>query len=367
MGRVVVVGAGIVGSLHALIAHDRGHDVVHIEREATTRGASVRNFGLLWVSGRQAGPELALALRARAGWDRVAARIPAVGLRPDGSLTLARDDLELKLLVEAGNLADADARGFRLLDPAEARELNPAIATDVCGALWCQRDGIVEPRLAARAIVDYLRAQSRYQWLPRREIVDVADHRVVDHDGSVHEADIAVICTGAWHTGVAARGLHGIPVRRVRLQMLQTFPFPVRLTTSIADIDALRYYPAYAELPVALLPPQPAVAQRAHAQLLIVQRQDGSLTIGDTHEYDEPFGFDVQEAVYTHLLERAGQLLGRPLPPVRSRWAGVYSQVTDDRLYIRQQLADGVVLVTGLGGRGMTCAPTVAAETFGWT
>jgi glycine/D-amino acid oxidase-like deaminating enzyme len=58
------------------------------------------------------------------------------------------------------------------------------------------------------------------------------------------------------------------------------------------------------------------------------------------------------------------QLLGTPLPPVQRRWAGVYSQVTGDELYYRSPIEPGVVLVTGPGGRGMTCSPAIAEETF---
>jgi glycine/D-amino acid oxidase-like deaminating enzyme len=95
-----------------------------------------------------------------------------------------------------------------------------------------------------------------------------------------------------------------------------------------------------------------------------VQRLDGSLTIGDTHEYDEPFAFDVDEGAYDHLRGRAEQLLGTALPRTRRRWAGVYSQVTTSELYHRSQVAPGVILVTGPGGRGMTCSPAIAEESF---
>lgn len=61
---------------------------------------------------------------------------------------------------------------------------------------------------------------------------------------------------------------------------------------------------------------------------------------------------------------RAEQLLGTGLPPTRCRWAGIYSQVTTGELYHRSQVAPGVVPVTGPGGRGMTCAPAIAEETF---
>jgi len=147
--------------------------------------------------------------------------------------------------------------------------------------------------------------------------------------------------------------------------MLQTEPLEARLTTSVADGDSLRYYPAYDVPARARLAPQPPVAAAAAAQLLLAQRLDGSLTIGDTHAYDEPFAFDLDEAPYLHLMERAERLLGSPLPPVRRRWAGVYSQVTGSDIYLRGHVAPGVHLVTGPGGRGMTLAPAIAEQTFG--
>ena len=111
----------------------------------------------------------------------------------------------------------------------------------------------------------------------------------------------------------------------------------------------MRYYPAF-DLPGRQrLAPQDPEAARVSAQLLLVQRLDGGLTIGDTHEYTEPFGFDVEEDAYEHLLAVAARLLGTVIPPVRRRWAGVYSQVTGTELYHRSEVAPGVV-VTRTGG-----------------
>jgi FAD dependent oxidoreductase TIGR03364 len=369
--RVVVVGGGVLGTMHALAARRRGLDVLHLEREPGSRGASVRNFGLIWVSGRDGGPELSLALRARAGWEDLAAEVPGIGFRPNGSLTLAADQAELQLLKEAAARPDAAVRGYELLDAVAAREVNPALRGEFAGALRCRRDAAVEPRLALPAIRGYLEARAGrpggYRWLPGREAVEIAPHAVRDHTGEWHRGDLVVLCTGAAHTGVAGPHLAGYqrpPVRRVRLQMMQTEPFAGRLTTSVADGDSLRYYPAF-DLPGRdRLPPQAPAAAAARAQLLLVQRLDGGLTIGDTHEYDEPFAFDVHEDAYDHLRGRAERLLGAPLPRTGRRWAGVYSQVTGPELYHRSQVAPGVVLVTGPGGRGMTCAPAIAEETF---
>jgi glycine/D-amino acid oxidase-like deaminating enzyme len=105
--RVIIVGGGALGTMHAVAARRRGFEVVQLEREAEARGASVRNFGLVWVSGRKAGPELALALRARELWQELGAEVPGLGFRAAGSLTLAADDAELGLLKEAAARPDA--------------------------------------------------------------------------------------------------------------------------------------------------------------------------------------------------------------------------------------------------------------------
>ena len=383
-GRIVIVGGGVLGTMHAVHARRRGYHVVHLEREPEARGASVRNFGLIWVSGRRAGPELALALRARQLWEEISADAPGTGFRPAGSLTIATSEAELRVLEEAVKLPDAGQRGFELLSPGEARAVNPALRGDFAGALLCQADAIAEPRLALPALRAWL-ASGRpqgpaggagYEWLPGREAVAVRAHGVQDHTGTWHHGDLVVLCTGATFTGLAGPHLwssgalasaspDGAGLRRVRLQMLQTAPFAGTLTTSVADGDSLRYYPAYDGPARGALGPQPEVAAAARAQLLMVQRLDGGLTIGDTHEYDEPFTFDVDEDAYDHLRARAEALLGAPLPRTQRRWAGVYSEVAGTTaLYHRSEVAPGVTLVTGPGGRGMTCSPAIAEETF---
>ena len=378
LGRVVIVGGGILGTMHAVMARRHGLAVTHLERQPEGRGASVRNFGLIWVSGRRAGAELALALRARELWEEVAVDAPGTGFRPAGSLTIASTKAELAVLREAAALPDAKHREFELLSAGEVKTVNPALGGGFLGGLWCRADAIAEPRVALPALRSFLASGGPgYEWLPGREAVELADHGVRDQSGQWHEGDLVVLCTGAGFTGIAGPHLAatgalasaaesgGTGLRRVRLQMLQTAPFPGRLTTSVADGDSLRYYPAYDVPSLASLPPQPPVAAAARAQLLLVQRLDGSLTIGDTHEYDEPFGFDVTEDAYGHLLDRAAALLGTALPPVRRRWAGVYSEVTGTtELYHRSAVRPGVVLVTGPGGRGMTCSPAIAEETF---
>lgn len=373
--RVIVVGAGVVGTMHAWQAVERGHEVVQIEREAEARGASLRNFGQIWVSGRAGGEELETALRARELWEEIGGRIPGLGFRPTGSLTLVRGDLELAVAEAAVAREDAPARGYKLLTPDEARALNPALRGEFSAALYCERDAAVEPRTAQLALRAELLKSPRYTFRPGREVREVIGHHAVrDDHGDVHTGDVVVLCTGAWLGGLVRElAGPGLPVRRVRLQMMQTDPLGEPLTTSVADADSFRYYPAYDSAALDELNARQAQARTAadhRKQLLMVQRADGGLTIGDTHEYEHPFAFDTLEDPYDHLAEVVESFLGRPLPKIRRRWAGVYAQCTDPgRVVHRQQVRDGVWLVTGPGGRGMTCSPAIAettAKELGW-
>jgi len=242
--------------------------------------------------------------------------------------------------------------------------INPAVRGEVTGALHCVEDAVVEPRHALAALRRYLVERGNYTFHPGRRVVGTGPQQVIDRAGTRWEGDVVVLATGAAYDHLPGTEALAAQLRRVRLQMLQTAPLDQRLTTSLADADSLRYYPAYEVVDLAGLGPQSPIAAAHHLQLLLVQRPDGGLTIGDTHAYGEPFDFTLHEDPSSELLERAAVLLGSPLPPVVERWEGVYAQCVDGGVCARVELQPGVFVVTGPGGRGMTCAPAIAADTL---
>jgi FAD dependent oxidoreductase TIGR03364 len=364
--RAVVVGAGIVGTWHAVELVEAGFRVDHLEADAAPTGASVRNFGLVWVSGRRTGVELDTARRARLRWEEIGAEVPGVGFRANGSLTVATSEAERAVMVEYALSTEAAERAVAFLEPDDVRACNTAVAGDLAGALHCRADGVVEPRQAPGALREHLaqRAPGRYRFHGSRRVSAVEAHGVRDATGTQWAGDLVVVATGAAFDHLPATAAFAPQLRRVRLQMFETAPYHRALTTSLADADSLRYYPAYEATPLGALGDQSAVAAEHHLQLLLVQRSDGGLTVGDTHAYAEPFDFALREDATEELLARARRILGAELPPIRRRWAGVYAQCRDGRVCLREEIAPGVWLVTGPGGRGMTCAPAIAADTL---
>jgi len=362
----VVVGAGILGTWHAVELCRAGFTVEHLEAEAGPTGASVRNFGLVWVSGRRSGEELEVARRARRQWEDMATRAPGIGFRADGSITVATNDVERKVMEEFALHPDAADRGIAFLEPSDVRAANPAVKGAVTGGLACPLDAVVEPRHTLSALRTYLETTfaTDYTFRPSCRIVDVTERTAVDRTGTRWDADVVVLATGTAYDHLRATEHSSDRLRRVRLQMLETEPYPERLTTALADADSLRYYPAYEVAPLDLLGPQNDVAAAHHLQLLLVQRADGGLTIGDTHAYGEPFDFALSETPTLELVARAERIVGTALPPVRRRWEGVYAQCADGAVCLREEIAAGVWMVNGPGGRGMTCSPAIAADTL---
>jgi hypothetical protein len=88
--------------------------------------------------------------------------------------------------------------------------------------------------------------------------------------------------------------------------------------------------------------------------LMLTQRPDGSVVLGDTHRYDRtPQPFD-DECLAELLLREGARLLGAQLT-VRRRWRGIYAEspVTD---FLIAQPHPGALVVAVTTGVGMTTA-----------
>ena len=371
--------------MHAVHARRRGY---HGHPPGTRAGGARRQRPELrpHLGQRPQGLALscALALRARQLWDEISADVPGIGFRPAGSLTIATSEAELRVLEEAVKLPDAARAGLRAAGRRRCPRGQPRAARRLPAAGCCagptrspSRDWRW-PRCAAGSS-PRVPAMSG---CPAARPSASEPRGVRDHVGAWHRGDLVVLCTGAslhrprWPAPARLVGAR-VPVTgrapacaASASRCCRPPPSTATLTTSVADGDSLRYYPAYDVPSRDALGPQPAVAAAARAQLLMVQRLDGGLTIGDTHEYDEPFTFDVDEDAYDHLRARAEALLGAPLPapsaggPASTARSSSPAPPAAAPCTTAREVAPGVVLVTGPGGRGMTCSPAIAEETF---
>jgi FAD dependent oxidoreductase TIGR03364 len=363
---VAIVGAGIVGLAHALAAARKSRKVVVIERDAFAVGASIRNFGFVTVTGQQAGDCWEKARRARDIWDDVAeaARIPVLhsGLTMTGRRPEAEAVLDAFLATEMG-------KDCRRLSPSQATDFVPALRTDtVTAALYSPHELRVESRTAIPAIAAWLEERYGVDFHWSTEVRDVETPILVTNVGLI-EAETVIVCPGDNVRGPFSDELAACGLTRSQLHMLRVMPErPGALNSAVMSDLGLARYLGYAELPEAAalkarLQAEQAAELANGIHLIAVQSADGSLVVGDSHEYGETFEPFVRQEICDLILGEAKAVLDLGDYAVQEAWLGTYASAPDRwRLTLRPDDATRVVVITA--GCGASTAFAVAEETI---
>jgi glycine/D-amino acid oxidase-like deaminating enzyme len=111
-----------------------------------------------------ASEELDAAIRARRIWEEIHRETPSLIFRGNGSLTLAKNEAELRVMEECLEKSDARLRKWEILGKKETQKLNPALRGNYIASLWCPLDGTVEPDSVLTSLRNQLQTNSRYIW-----------------------------------------------------------------------------------------------------------------------------------------------------------------------------------------------------------
>jgi D-hydroxyproline dehydrogenase subunit beta len=366
---LAVVGAGIVGLSCALAAARRKLRVIVIERNVRAGGASVRNFGLVTVTGQERDGVWYRARRSREVWREVAAQagIPIV----NQGLWVAARRPESAAVLDAFLHSDM-AEGCRLLTPSAAQQQCPSLRTlGLRAVLWSPHELRVESRDAIPMLAAWLERDHgvTFRW---ETAVHAVDPPRLDTSRGPVSATAAVVCPGDDLVTLFPERLAAAGVGRCTLQMLRLespgFALP---GTVMSDLSLVRYG-GFASLPEAgalrrRLESEQHEYLRHGIHLIIAQGSDGSLVVGDSHHYDpvtEPFA---DEAVYGLILDEYRAVTGQPPPAVRERWTGTYAAADERAVLIdAPSLRVRVIVVTsGIGAStGFAIGEEVISELF---
>ncbi|MCR9071306.1 MAG: TIGR03364 family FAD-dependent oxidoreductase [Alphaproteobacteria bacterium] len=361
-----MVGAGILGLAHALAAARLGKRVVVIERDAFATGASIRNFGFVTVTGQAAGDCWTLARRSRDVWSEVAAaaRIPVLH---EGLIVTARHP-EAEAVIDAFLNTEMGAECERLTAEA-ARTRCPSLrAEGVTAALYSPHELRVESKTALPALARWLAEVHgvAFRW---STLVTAVHTPVLATTAGRIEAETVVVCPGDGFQGLFADRIAAYAPTRCKLQMMRVVPeHPISLGSAVMSDHGLARYQGYADLPEsgplkARLDREEPAKRNNGVHLIVVQSADGSLVVGDTHEYGETLDPFISETLNDLVLHELDAVLDLGTRRVSETWIGTYASADDRwRFTDAPDGATRVVMVTA--GCGASTAFGIAEETI---
>lgn len=367
---LLIVGGGILGTFHAYHALRRGLRVALLERHAQPRGATVRNFGQIvpsglnteWQALGRRGLELYGELQSAAD----------ISVRRNGSIYLASDEEEMQLIEELHERNRANDYPSLLLTTATCRCRYPALKSDYCrGGLFFPHELTVEPRVAIQRILGLLVADFQLDYRPAtlvREVTATSTGcRVRDGRGETYAAGRVIICCGSELEQLFPEILALAQLEISQLQMLQSAPVPsVNLPGSILTGWSIRRYESFRECPsyAAVKAGEDPHGFQRHwgIHILVKQAPDGSLIIGDSHQYADradELPFDTVPEVNDFMLGELHRIFELPYLRIARTWLGRYTQRKTGDIFTHT-VDDRIHLVTGIGGKGMTAGPAFA-------
>lgn len=356
--RVIIVGSGMLGLAHAALAREAGYEVTVFERHARPTGASVRNFGTIWPIGCRPGPEREQALFGTRMWRHVVERA-GIWHDPCGSLSLAYRPEAWNVLQEF--VESNSSKSFELLDRGAVLERFPAVNPDgLRGALRSTEELLLHTPTAIPALVEYLREQG-VEFRFETPVVEVGEKEVVTSRGGRHRFDHLLIAAGEEMRLLFPDALASAGIQPCRLQMMRTAPQPDgwKLGAILVSDLTLCHYPAFRDCPsLASLRDRLTAELPEHhrwgVHVIAAQHGDGSLTIGDSHEYGHDLEPGSRDEVDQLILDALGDFVELPDARIATRWQGTYLKSTRGVTQVVVEPQDRVTMVTAMGGLGMT-------------
>ena len=333
---LAVVGAGIVGLSCARAAALRGLRVVVIDRDAQANGASVRNFGFVTVTGQERGEAWNRARRSRAIWQQVAQEAGIPILQRGLWMTVRRP--EALPLIEAF-LHTEMGEGCEILShSAMHSRCGDLLSRHVQAVLASPHDIRVESREAIPRIAAWLAERFGVVFMRETAALEVNLPRLTTSRGVVTAGALAV-CPGDDLASLYPDRIARYEVTRCKLQMLRLQSPGIRWPCAIMSELGLLRYRGYSVLPQATALRARLTAEQSEylargVHLIVVQSADGSLIVGDSHDYattPDPFA---DEKVNRLILDEFAAVTGREAPPVLERWTGTYASCTERAMFI---------------------------------
>ena len=370
---LIIIGAGALGTFHAYHAAKAGQRVLLLEKDRYPIGATVRNFGQVVPSGL-AGRWFDYGRRSMEIY-RTIQQETDLTVRANGTIYIASDGDEWTLANELHDRYQRIGYHSELLSKTQCLNKYPALQPDyVVGGLFFPDELSVEPEQMIYRLIAFVQKKYGVEYRPGSAVIDVQSN----YSGAIvtlsnrerFQAGRVLICSGHEVRLLFPEILADAGLVVSKLQMLLAEPVSgLNLPGNILTGLTIRRYESFQECPYYAnlkTPDHLAELKKWGIHILFKQATDGSIIIGDSHEYAEAtqaedLGYHTQDFINNLMLTEARRIVHFPLT-IRKTWAGFYSQTKAE--IFEYNVDENIRIVTGIGGKGMSSGAGYAAESI---
>lgn len=369
---LIITGAGVLGCFHAYHASMKGLKVLLLEKDFKPQEASVRNFGQVVPSGMSQGKWQDYGRRSLEIYQSIQAKFD-ITVRRHGTIYLASDSTEMTLIEELGAINQKIGYSSTIYDKETCLEKYQGLRASYCtGGLFFEEELTVEPTRMIHHLIAFMKEQLLLQYKPLsfvRSVVYKGDRCIVETgSGEMFSSDHVLICNGRDFKTLYPDLFYKSDIEISKLQMMRTSPMndftlpgSVLSGLSIRRYESFRECPSYKKLDASEINEN---CRKWGIHILFKQANDGSIIIGDSHEYAEAknadqLGYDINQVINDIILHEAQRMFRFPHWNIARQWNGYYSQRRGHDLFM--EYADkNVLIITAIGGKGMTASAGLA-------
>lgn len=373
---LIVVGGGVLGTFHAYHAAKKGLSVAILEKDNKPQGATVRNFGQVVPSGmnqkwQNYGREsLAIYKSIQEQFD--------VSIRQNGTIYIASNEEEVQLIEELHQINKNNSYTSQLLTKEQCLDKYAGLRSDYCKAgLFFPEEVTVEPRVMILRLHEFMKKELNVTIHYNTNVIATNNINggvsVLTSNSEELLASKIIICNGNDFKTLYPSVYNESDLIVSKLQMMQTKPQKnYQLDGSILTGLTIRRYEAFEECAswnaIKAKEDPNSFEKKYGIHILFKQATDGSVILGDSHEYAtakniDDLGFDLNEDIDNFMIQEAKKIIDLPTYEIQHRWAGFYSQCKTKDLF-EHSVGENIHIVTGIGGKGMTGSAGFSKESI---
>ncbi|MGY0407290.1 MAG: TIGR03364 family FAD-dependent oxidoreductase [Polaribacter sp.] len=373
---VIIVGGGVLGTFYAYHTLKKGLSVAILEKNSKPQGATVRNFGQIVPSGMN--QKWQNYGRKSVGIYKSIQQNFDISIRQNGTVYLASNEEEVQLIEELHQINKANNYTSELLTKQQCLAKYNGLRNDYCKAgLFFPDEVTVEPKTMILKLHSFMIKSLRAAIFYNTTVThtEETNNEVVAHtsEGKKIKAASIIICNGNDFKALYPTIYNKSDLVVSKLQMMQTKPQKnYILDGSILTGLTIRRYEAFEECAswkeIKSKEDSASFQRKYGIHILFKQATDGSVILGDSHEYataenSDDLGFDLNMNIDDFMIQEAKKIIDLPTYNIQQRWAGFYSQCKNNDIF-EHKISKNVHIVTGIGGKGMTGSAGFSEESL---